>query len=365
MRGIFLLHILLSFGVLCFWVTVALGLAWAAAGLCSKRAALRHFLRLSALAVILAGPGLATLFSPHYPVRVPVPAIRQISAAAHAPRDRRPDIDWRLLGMGLAALWAGGVAVVGCQTLLTPPALRRLYRNSEPGRLSEAEMKALAGRVGLSGTWTLRISTQDDLPTALTWGAFKPVILLPREAKSWRPDRLDAVLLHELAHVRRRDGVTGLFAFLVCGLYWFHPGVWMTARAMRQDAEIAADDLVLASGIKPSFYAAELLHLAVSARLGRQSSNLVGASGLKSSKIERRIASIVSPHAHRQPLGRRSMAGILAVLSATVALAILIRPSVSARIVPVTPQDLVRTHNGVLAIFSLGTDRDSAPYRRP
>jgi len=365
MRGILLLHILLSFGVLCFWITLALGLAGAVALLCPKHAAFRHFLRLTVLAVIVAGPVLATLYSPHYPVRVPVPAIRPAPAPAHAVHAQRHSVDWRLLGAGLAALWAGGVAAAGYQALVTPLALRGLYRDSEPGLLSRRDMQALASRVGLSGTWVLRISTRDDLPTALTWGAFKPVVLLPREAKSWRPDRLDAVLLHELAHVRRRDGVTRLFAFLVCGLYWFHPGVCLTARAMRQDAEIAADDLVLESGIKPSFYAAELLDLAVSASSGRQISTLVGVAGLKSSKIETRIASIVSPHTHRQPLGRRSMAGILAVLSLAVMLAILIRPSVSARIVPVTPQEVVRTQSGILAIFSLGTDRDSAPYRRP
>jgi hypothetical protein len=73
------------------------------------------------------------------------------------------------------------------------------------------------------------------------------------------------VVLHELAHVARRDGIAQLLAQLACALYWFVPFVWLGSRAAAALRERASDDLVLRAGVRPSAYADSLLRLAHSA----------------------------------------------------------------------------------------------------
>lgn len=96
----------------------------------------------------------------------------------------------------------------------------------------------------------------------LTWGALRPVLLVPLESGDWLDKRRRLVLLHELAHVRRWDWLTQLVAHVACAAYWFNPLVWWVARQMRIERERACDDIVLASGARASDYARELLALA-------------------------------------------------------------------------------------------------------
>ena len=88
-----------------------------------------------------------------------------------------------------------------------------------------------------------------------------PVILLPEAASQWPAERLEMVLIHELAHVRRRDLWWRLAGTLACCLYWFHPLAWWAAAQQRKESEMACDDRVLKSG-SAAVYAESLVAVA-------------------------------------------------------------------------------------------------------
>lgn len=354
MRGNELLQELVGFGVLNFWITAALGLAWAMAWLFRKHAAMRHLIRLIALMALPAIPVLAYLSPPHYPVRVRMPdavsavarsfvAQKPIAHSTDRPplmsdgtrpdpvmtHHRRKGTNWRLISIALVGVWAGGILVFALRPLVALFGLRRLYRSSEAGDLTAFDRSALEACIGLKRAWELRVDKATAATTAMTWGFVRPVVLLPSDAPLWSEDRHRAVLLHELAHVQRADSLSQILTYCVCALYWFHPGVWLTASAMRQDAESAADDTVLRSGVKPSIYAYELMQMVRQSRTQHARSGSVSVSFLRRSKIEARISAIVDKELERRGVSSRNTQVVLALSALIVAGMLVLRPSVS------------------------------------
>jgi len=139
----------------------------------------------------------------------------------------------------------------------------------------------------------LRLSTSPGGSGPITWGLFRPVVLLPKVAVLWPGERLETVLLHEVAHVRRYDSLAQALSLVACALYWPNPFVWIGARALRREAEIAADDAVIRAGVKPSSYAGELLQLAAEFRLERESPMMLSMAA--PSALETRVKSVLAP----------------------------------------------------------------------
>src|SRR5262249_23734729 len=115
-----------------------------------------------------------------------------------------------------------------------------------------AQVRALSGELGIERHVALLVSDEIEVP--ITAGVLFPKIVLSPEYAEWSSTRRLAILNHELAHVRRLDALTQLLVQVTIALYWFHPLVWLTARAMRAERERACDDQVLASGTKASDY---------------------------------------------------------------------------------------------------------------
>lgn len=153
----------------------------------------------------------------------------------------------------------------------------------------------------------------DQVVMPLTWGIFRPLIMLPPIAREWPEDRRRIVICHELAHVARGDWFLQVCAELARGLYWFHPFAWLAAACLRQESECASDDAVLNCGIEASNYANELLDL--SRTLKSSSSTWSTALALaRPSNLERRFASMLNPSVNRSLLSLRST--LLTVLCA-------------------------------------------------
>jgi uncharacterized protein (TIGR03435 family) len=96
----------------------------------------------------------------------------------------------------------------------------------------------------------------------LTVGYVHPQILLPLEWREWDRDKLNAVLAHEGAHVRRRDGLAAALAGVNRCIFWFHPLAWMLERKLSLLAELACDESCVATLGDREQYARLLLEMA-------------------------------------------------------------------------------------------------------
>ena len=94
----------------------------------------------------------------------------------------------------------------------------------------------------------VRVVHSPTVSTPMAWGILRPALLLPANAVSWSADRRRAVVLHELAHVKRRDCLIHVLAQAARAVHWFNPLAWVGTRRLRAERERACDDLVLNSG---------------------------------------------------------------------------------------------------------------------
>lgn len=199
----------------------------------------------------------------------------------------------------LFALYLGGVILVLLPTAVMTARMRRVVTRAAAvgGRTQLERAKA---QIGLRRRVRLFVSREVAVP--LTWGAWRPVIVLPAATASWSDDERRVALLHELTHVRRNDWLFALAARVACALYWFHPGVWYVARRLRSDCEHACDDGVLASGVRASDYAALLVRAVDSLDTAAQP---VAALALSRARgLRARLASIVDVTHSTVPIAR-------------------------------------------------------------
>ena len=173
------------------------------------------------------------------------------------------------------------------------------------------------------------------VPVPMTWGWRRPVIALPAASTDWPEDRLRSVLLHEMAHIKRRDWPAHRLADFACALYWFHPLVWLTARRLRSETELACDDLVLASGIPAPDYARHLLEIASALPRVPGRSNAAIAMA-QTSKIESRLTMILDKTRPRRTVARRVLVFALLPASAALITLAVLRPDAKAQTAPLS-----------------------------
>jgi beta-lactamase regulating signal transducer with metallopeptidase domain len=162
----------------------------------------------------------------------------------------------------LVIAWMAGVFLFLVRLCAAQWVLRHETRNCRrimDGPLAIA-MGEAARQVRLRRSVELLIARGKTIPMA--WGVFRPRLVLPAEAVEWTPQPLASVLIHELAHVKRRDIAVQWLTQLACAWHWFNPLVWFAVRRLRLERERACDDLVLSAGVRPSEYAEHLLNVA-------------------------------------------------------------------------------------------------------
>lgn len=172
------------------------------------------------------------------------------------------------------------------------------------------QLQEAARRLNISRAVELRMM-DEAMPSSC--GLWRSFLLLPSAAADWDDSRRSVVLLHELAHVRRRDCQIQFLAQLACIVHWFNPLVWMAAARLRSEREQACDDLVLGAGTRNSEYAMHLLDIARDFRKPVLPS-LATVSMARPSQLEGRLLAILdASRSRRVPTPRRATGALLAV----------------------------------------------------
>lgn len=143
-----------------------------------------------------------------------------------------------------------------------------------------------------------RLVRSDRAAMPFACGVRRPMIVLPPESDEWSEERRRAVLLHELAHVRRKDLLAHMLGRVACAVYWAHPLVWSAARRLRAESERACDDLVLGTGTRASEYADHLLQIVTAARHSRAPA--VALPMAQRREFEGRMLAILDPRGRRR-----------------------------------------------------------------
>jgi HEAT repeat protein/beta-lactamase regulating signal transducer with metallopeptidase domain len=317
--------------------------ALTAATLRRASASARHFVWTLGLLSALAAPALSLALprwelpivtlasSPDVDIAAPAvaPPLREKSRAAEAVKSAdiasgAPSVEpqaprvaalpsWPIVAF---AIWALGAAGILARMLIGLLAVQWMSRRTSEVTAAPwlEQAQSLARALGLSRVRFLR-GIVGTMPMA--WGIVRPSVLVPADADTWPAHRVRVVLLHELAHVKRRDCLTHLVAQLACAAYWFNPLVWMAARRLRTERERACDDLVLASGTRGSDYADQLLDIARVMQAGRFPAVFAGASlaMAQRSQLEGRLIAILDPSVPRRGLSRTRAAASACVFT--------------------------------------------------
>jgi len=222
----------------------------------------------------------------------------------------RPVLPWIVLAWGLGvlgfALRLGGGAW----------RVRRVRRSSRAAPSEwQDRLRSLADRMGVSAPAGLRQSARVDGPVLAGW--WRPVILVPAGFLSGLPPaQVEALLLHELAHVRRHDVLVGRLQAVVETLLFFHPATWWISRQVRQAREACCDDLVVQAGSGRATYAQALAALAERAVEGTAAT--AWAPAATDGSLLDRIQRLVVPPEAPSTAGRRLSIVAAALLMVTV-----------------------------------------------
>jgi beta-lactamase regulating signal transducer with metallopeptidase domain len=212
------------------------------------------------------------------------------SAGSHAALTVSTSVAWYIF-----VAWAT-VAVAGlARVILATFQVRRLRANAVPVDMESlpADIRALIEEAQKSRPVSVLVSESLEVPTAI--GFRNPAVIFPAWMLETTPaEELKYILLHELAHLRRRDDWTNLAQKVLKAMLFFLPSVWWIERRLSLDREMACDDAVLAHSGAPRRYAECLAHVAERSFLRRQLA-LAQAAVSRVRQLTERVTMILDP----------------------------------------------------------------------
>ena len=202
----------------------------------------------------------------------------------------------------LAPIWLAGVLLFQLRCLVSWTAAGRLRRIGVcgPALVWTEKLDDLRARLRMARPVTLLESCFAEVPVVI--GHLRPIILMPVGLLAGLPPRqVEAILLHELAHIRRGDYLVNLMQTLVEGLLFYHPAVWWISGVIRTERENCCDDLVVLTSGDAHEYATALAALAENRWTTRQPA-LAATGGNLVNRIRRLLSQPEGPRATMAPL---------------------------------------------------------------
>jgi beta-lactamase regulating signal transducer with metallopeptidase domain len=151
----------------------------------------------------------------------------------------------------LVYFWVIGVVFYFVRHLGNFVALKQLKARSQqsvPKKILKS-IENIKFRVGLNFTVDFRLSSEITVP--ITYGIFKPIVLLPLGLiMQLSPAQLEAIIAHELAHIRRHDFAVNLLQSVLEILFFYHPAFWWVNGLVKEAREHIADDIAIQAGVK-------------------------------------------------------------------------------------------------------------------
>ena len=240
----------------------------------------------------------------------------EIDPSQTAAAPNLPERPFRLVFVGVL-----GVTFVLLRLLIARLAVRRLTRNAI-GMMDDdwrKLMTELCSEFHIRRPVRLLLSKDNISP--MTWGVWRHTILIPSSAVDWSNERRRLVLAHEIAHVKRNDGLLQILVQVICSVYWFNPLVWYAAHRVRIERERACDDRVLVLGTEAAEYADHLVQVARGLR-DQRSLTFASVSMAQPSQLEHRVVSILDSGVHRRALSKAGtilVCAIAALISTSIA----------------------------------------------
>ena len=288
------------------------------AALCVIRSSrIRYFAACGAMLVMLGGFAV-TLWRLMPDRTETAPAI--LLAIPHAPPDEVQSPPQMLAQFQMADLlpwlapfWIVGVVLVHLRSVVSWTAARRLRNRGvccAPDPWS-CRLAQLGASVRLTKPVVLLETCLAGVPVVI--GHARPVILIPIGMLAGMPaNQIEAILLHELAHIRRRDYLANLLQTIVEGFLFYHPAIWWISSVIRTERENCCDDLVVATSGNAHEYAAALAALEGN-RCTQNEAALAATGGNLVKRVHRLLYPQESPRAALAPV---LSAGILAITAA-------------------------------------------------
>ncbi|HZL55836.1 MAG TPA: GWxTD domain-containing protein, partial [Bryobacteraceae bacterium] len=301
------------------WEGAALALMLAMAlGIC-RGAKVRHALACAALAGMAAAfvVTLALLY-PHTitfanPIGWPKPAAfipsgSAIAAAEPLTNRIQEAMRW------FVPVWFAGVVLFYLRSAASWIAivnLRRAGASLVPAEC-QSRLADLAGRMRIAKTVKLLESARVDVPAVA--GFLRPVIFVPVGfLAGMPPDRLEYLLIHELAHIHRCDCLVNLLQKAIEGLLFYHPAVWWVSSVITRERENCCDDIVLSIHPEPARYAATLATL--------EQTRWAALPAANGGSLTQRIRRILNRPAQSHTASAPALAAAMLAISAAVAFA--------------------------------------------
>lgn len=326
-----------------------------------RSAMARHNCALATLALMVLAP-IATFLSIHDFTNSGGFAQATIPASAAAPW-----IDW------LVVLWLAGIAALSLRALAGWYLVQSLKRSDTLAVPAELLQRChnLQGRLAVAWPVRFLLSRRIDVPMVIGW--LRPVVLLPVSAVTGlAPRQLDALILHELAHIRRFDTVINILLVAVETVLFYHPAVWWVSRQVRIEREHCCDDFAVSACGDVGVYVEAMTSLE---RWKGANRLALAANG---GKLKHRVARLLDAPVEAPRFSQSAMMGLalLGLVAASVAVAqtqmpkaagaypsrdkspVMLRPIMETHQIPPYPkQSMHDSEEGrVLVEVKIGTD---------